>query len=118
MNIVLDLLWLLLLWHSLAKLRLHTESTVNILEGTGSQLGRAARRFAKECEEIETYELPSEVGARLRRDARNNAKRQEKSAPSTKEGKKIPSTSASGSVKASKAGGQTKGTRKGNSIRH
>jgi hypothetical protein len=77
MNIVLDLKWFLLLWHALAKLRLHIEPTISILEKVGSDLGKSARLFAKECESIETYELPSEVGARLRRDARTKARREE-----------------------------------------
>jgi hypothetical protein len=115
MNIVLDLQWFLLLWHALAKLRLHIEPTVSILEKVGADLGKSTRIFAKECEDIETYELPSEVGARLRRDARAMARRREKSTKnqdqcatdkSTKKGKAKPlSASASKKSKPNKGKG-------------
>jgi hypothetical protein len=68
----LDLLWELSLWHALAKLRLHTETTVTILEATTTNLGTAVRRFEKSCRDIDTRELPKEVVARTRRDAKAN----------------------------------------------
>ena len=64
-----DLLWFMLMWHALAKLRLHTQTTVNLLEGTTTSLGRAVRKFARSVEDIETYELPKEHAARKRREA-------------------------------------------------
>ena len=78
MNIILDLLWYLLFWHALAKLRLHTESTLEIMEAVTSLLGKSTRQFARACKTIETCELPAEVGARVRRDARVKSKQQEK----------------------------------------
>ncbi|KAF7794376.1 hypothetical protein EIP86_005510, partial [Pleurotus ostreatoroseus] len=68
-HIVMDLLWFMLMWHALAKLRLHTQTTVSLLEGITTDLGRAVRKFARSVEDIETYELPKEHAARKRREA-------------------------------------------------
>ncbi|KAF7796319.1 hypothetical protein EIP86_007496 [Pleurotus ostreatoroseus] len=68
-RIVMDLLWFMLMWHALAKLRLQTETTVNLLEGVTTSLGRAVRKFARTVEDIKTYELPKEHAARKRREA-------------------------------------------------
>ena len=58
------------MWHSLAKLRLHTERTVTDLENSTTRLGSALRTFQKEvCSSYLTYELPSEEAARGRRKA-------------------------------------------------
>lgn len=74
---VLDLVWECAFWHSLAKLRMHTESTLSILELSTTSLGDTARRFAKELEKpkYDIRELPAEEAARHRRDAQSNAKR-------------------------------------------
>lgn len=85
MNLVLELLWWLLLWHALAKLRLHTENTLNTLEAVTTHLGKTTRAFAKATADLDTRELPSEVGARVRRDAAMEAKRLEKLATKSKE---------------------------------
>ncbi|KAF8165838.1 hypothetical protein B0H34DRAFT_856090 [Crassisporium funariophilum] len=69
-NIVVDLLFELATWHGLAKLCLHTESTVCALETSTERLGDALRQFAATtCEVYLTYELPSEEAARGRRTA-------------------------------------------------
>lgn len=69
-QIVLDLLFELATWHSLAKLRLHTESTVTALEASTNRLGVVLRKFASvTCEAFETRELPSEEARRGRRKA-------------------------------------------------
>jgi len=45
-----DLLFELATWHGLAKLRLHTESTVQALENSTTRLGIALRKFqSKTC---------------------------------------------------------------------
>ena len=73
--IVLDLLFELATWHALAKLRLHTESTVCELEYSTTHLGRILRKFSKTtCEEFVTVDLPSEEAARGRRKAAKAAK--------------------------------------------
>ena len=69
-EIVLDLLFELATWHALAKLRLHTESTVSELEHSTTHLGRVLRIFARStCEDFVTVDLPSEEAARGRRKA-------------------------------------------------
>jgi hypothetical protein len=65
-----DLLFELATWHGLAKLRLHTESTVRALESSTSRLGIALRKFQlTTCAEFVTRNLPSEEAARGRRKA-------------------------------------------------
>ena len=65
-----DLLFELATWHALAKLHLHTESTVIALENSTTRLGIALRKFQSTiCAEFETRDLPSEEAARGRRKA-------------------------------------------------
>ena len=57
-------------WHSLAKLRLHTETTIKDLEHSTTRLGAVLRKFQEEvCSAYKTFELPSEEAARVRRQA-------------------------------------------------
>jgi hypothetical protein len=66
---VLDLLFLMATFHAYAKLRLHTESTVESLELVTIALCQALRRFSTEvCPRYQTKELPREVSARARRE--------------------------------------------------
>jgi hypothetical protein len=52
-------------WHGLAKLRLHTASTITALEGSTTRLGVALREFVSvTCSAYLTCELPSEEAAR------------------------------------------------------
>lgn len=67
---MLNLFWELACWHALAKLRLHSETTVQILEAFTTTLGKATRVFATACEDYDTRELPSEEAARGRRELR------------------------------------------------
>lgn len=65
-----DLLFEMATWHFLAKLRLHTESTIMALETSTTRLGTAFRKFASTtCEAYVTKDLPSEEAARGRRQA-------------------------------------------------
>jgi hypothetical protein len=65
-----ELLFELATWHAFAKLRLHTESTLQSFDVSTSGLGQILRRFrATTCEEFHTQELPSEEAARGRRRA-------------------------------------------------
>ena len=69
-EIVRKLLFELSTWHGLAKLRLHTESTVINLENSITRLGEILRKFSESlCPAYATYELPSEEAARVRRKA-------------------------------------------------
>jgi hypothetical protein len=55
-------------WHGVAKLRLHTDSTLNLLEQLTTQFGTLLRRFVKDTEKsFSTTELPRETAARGRR---------------------------------------------------
>lgn len=63
-----DMLFELANWHALAKLRLHTDITLEIFRASTVHMYEAIRRFAKiTCPCYATRELPNEVGARLRR---------------------------------------------------
>jgi hypothetical protein len=74
------LLFELATWHSHAKLRLHTESTITALESSTTRLGAALRRFVSiTCSAYITRELPSEEAARGRRNAALAKKRAENS---------------------------------------
>lgn len=72
-SLVQDLLFELLTWHGLAKLRLHTDSTLAALDSSTTRLGILLREFAKTTEEdFNTRELPSEEASRGRRKASSN----------------------------------------------
>ena len=69
-TVVMDLLFELTTWHALAKLRLHTESTICTLETSMTQLGTALWKFqSTTCAEFVTRDLPSEEAARGRQKA-------------------------------------------------
>jgi hypothetical protein len=77
-------------WHSLAKLRLHTETTVKDLEHSTTRLGASLRKFQqKVCSAYKTFELPSEEAARVRRQA--SAAKKALQSQSTKKQKTLPS---------------------------
>ena len=62
-------------WHGLAKLRLHTESTLKCLDRTTKELGRALRNFAANvCPKYDTKESPKEVAARGARQQKKSGK--------------------------------------------
>lgn len=57
-------------WHGLAKLRLHTDSTLSDLENSSTRLGDLLRKFKTDvCRAYATRDLPSEEAARGRRQA-------------------------------------------------
>lgn len=74
-QIVQDLLFLCACWHGLAKLRMHTDKTLEVLEKVTFTLGAAFQKFiSTTCAAYATYELPREVQARNRRTAKKMAK--------------------------------------------
>ena len=80
-----NLLFLFSEWNGLAKLRLHTDHTLAMLDTLTTELGDAIRGFVeKTCSKIDTKELAREYQARKRREARQQGKK--KQAP-TKKGK-------------------------------
>ena len=65
---VLTLLFRLAEWHALAKLHLHTESTLDYLDASTKSIGQQLRHFYNfTCPAYETVELPKEAAARGRR---------------------------------------------------
>jgi len=61
---VLRLLYALCHWHGLAKLRLHTEETLDIFESMTKDLGNHIHNFASDtCPSFVTKELPREAEA-------------------------------------------------------
>ncbi|KAJ7104783.1 hypothetical protein C8R44DRAFT_562447, partial [Mycena epipterygia] len=84
-GMVLDLLFTLADWHSLAKLKMHTDSTIGLLRSATKELGRLLRRFKRDtCSQFPTKELPSEEAARGRRQARKAATGKGKGRATTK----------------------------------
>jgi hypothetical protein len=65
---VLRLLFLCAQWHSLAKLRMHNDHTLDLLDKTTKELGIRFRTFAnRTCQAFSTRELKREAEARQRR---------------------------------------------------
>lgn len=63
-------------WHGLAKLRMHTESSLALLESLTTEFGLLIQNFQElTCIQFATTELPREVAARQRRELNNNASR-------------------------------------------
>ncbi|KAI0753029.1 hypothetical protein C8Q80DRAFT_1217334 [Daedaleopsis nitida] len=70
-NIVLDMLFRLAMWHALAKLRLHSGSTLDTFDIATRALGIAMRAFLKKvCPLYTTKELPKETQHRQARQTR------------------------------------------------
>ncbi|KAG2336863.1 hypothetical protein BDR05DRAFT_896181, partial [Suillus weaverae] len=64
-EVILDLLFELVMWHALGKLRLHTKTTLHFLNNSTTRLGQAMCRFKDiTCDAFVTQELPKEVAAR------------------------------------------------------
>jgi hypothetical protein len=63
-------------WHGLAKLRMHINSTIKLLETVTTSFGDKLRAFSKKtCLAFNTRELQRELDARARREARESAAR-------------------------------------------
>ncbi|KAK7452756.1 hypothetical protein VKT23_012157 [Stygiomarasmius scandens] len=74
-KIVMDLLWDFATWHAYAKLRLHSDSTVESLCQATRSFGDSLRKFVwVTCAAFETTELDKERAKRLRREARAREK--------------------------------------------
>lgn len=70
-----DLLYSMAYWHSFAKLRMHTDLSLDILESWTSTLGEDARAFVSlTCAEFKTRELEKEYEARKRAEGRRKSK--------------------------------------------
>jgi len=72
-------------WHTLGKLCMHTETSLNWLEQCTTELGRQLRRFKTfTCSAFKTKELPKEEAARGRRRAKKKTTVESTSAPAGK----------------------------------
>ena len=77
---MLRLLFLLCHWHGLAKLRLHTDETLDIFEKVTKDLGDCIRSFASDtCPHFATKELAREAEARRQRQGQQNLSRSSQS---------------------------------------
>lgn len=71
-----SLLYVLAYWHGLAKMRIHTESSLTTLDHATTVLGAELRYFeGMTCPEFTTHETSSEAAARARALARQNSQR-------------------------------------------
>jgi hypothetical protein len=79
-KVVMTLLYRLAEWHALAKLRMHTDTTLSLMDLVTTALGQQLRQFRRDvCSAYATKNLPKEEAARKRKKRRNQAK--DKSAP-------------------------------------
>jgi hypothetical protein len=65
--LIITLLFVLAQWHGLAKLRRHTNKTIDAFRHTTTWLGHKLREFRRYTSEFEVYETPKEVATRQRR---------------------------------------------------
>lgn len=73
-RIVLDLLFIMAQWHGMAKLRLHTDNTLAVLDTLTTTLGEQLRKFKKKtCSAFQTKELPREKQARDKKKAKQDS---------------------------------------------
>jgi hypothetical protein len=95
-----ELLFLLAYWQGLAKLRLHTEKTLDILDSVTRALGMALRAFKKEtCSKFDTKELPKEAAARQRRETKLATKQSSSAKTAKGTEKEVESTAKSKTAK-------------------
>ncbi|KAF6744864.1 hypothetical protein DFP72DRAFT_1078071 [Ephemerocybe angulata] len=95
-----DVLFTLAHWHSLAKMRIHTDLTVTVLDLWTTTLGEDCRLFEeKTCKVFPTQELQREYEARKRREARESSKK-DKADKATKKDKADKADKATTSGKA------------------
>lgn len=87
---ILRLLFICSHWHGLAKLRMHTDATLKILDDVTRDLGAECRRFtAKTCIAFNTRELKREAEARQRRQLKDGVASHSIKASSTPRSKKF-----------------------------
>jgi hypothetical protein len=87
---VVHLLSLCAQWHFLAKLRMHTDHTLKMLEDTTAKLGLSFRKFVKNtCKAFDTYELKRETEARQRRQSKKNTTGTRESSSSSRRPKSL-----------------------------
>lgn len=71
---ILKLLYRTAEWHALAKLRIHSDSTLTLLDELTVEFGKLMRQFRDlTCSQFQTLELPRETAARYRRQTKGQA---------------------------------------------
>ncbi|GJJ13554.1 hypothetical protein Clacol_007809 [Clathrus columnatus] len=74
-NKIQELLFTLSYWHGLAKLRMHTDTTIGLLDDLTSNLGKSLRFFQNiVCPNFETFDTPAEKAAQARARMRTSQK--------------------------------------------
>ena len=53
-RVVFDMFFTMALWYSLGKLRLHTDTTLRLMDGVTTSMGKAVRKFKRAVDAIET----------------------------------------------------------------
>jgi hypothetical protein len=91
---LLKLLFLMAHWHALAKLHLHTDPTLDIMDSVTTLLGQALRDFkTNTCSVFTTCELRKEMNVRNHRQAKKSAENR----PSTRTSQKSEEVVTTGS---------------------
>ncbi|TFK18060.1 hypothetical protein FA15DRAFT_683383 [Coprinopsis marcescibilis] len=81
-EIVMKLLKLCAEWHALAKLHMHTDLTLELLEETTTAMATQFRLFLEQtCAQVVTFELPKEAEAHHKREQSQKDKGQSNSCP-------------------------------------
>lgn len=89
-KVILDLLFVLATWHAIAKLRMHSTSSLAVFDGVTKILGLLLRRFTDHvCPKYNTSETPSESSKRARRIASKAAKNKSESQRNLKDAVKV-----------------------------
>jgi hypothetical protein len=77
-----QLLFTMAHWHGLAKLRMHTDLTLDVMDRITVMLGKKLRLFQQEtCQAFQTRELKRERDARIRREHKKSATMRGNSSP-------------------------------------
>lgn len=83
-------------WHALAKLRMHSDSTLLLLEELTTEFGQLIRQFRDlTCNQFKTVELSRETAARQRRGAKQQPAASSKLTPASNPNVGIPSSMTS-----------------------
>lgn len=73
---IMRLLFIMAHWHALAKLHMHNDCTLNVMQAVTVSLGNELRKFSQTtCSAFETKELRKEYNARIRCEANAAAKK-------------------------------------------
>jgi hypothetical protein len=103
-EIMMTLLYQLAEWHALAKLRMHTDTTLSLLDSITTILGRELREFCRTvCSAYSTKDLPKEQAARRQKKQRDQAKTAANNASDVQSGSSIATESSSAQAPAPQA---------------